>query len=230
MIDWQKLRNLIANTPIGFAISSLMIFVELSIMKLYHDKHTITLLKEIIYEDSPFLLKPSELFTLYSLANYQKDVEGDYAEVGVFKGATAKAICEAKKDKPLYLFDTFDGLPEVSSFDSGMFKEKQFVSSEDLVKKKLSKYSNVNIVKGLFPQSGTNVSNNKFSFVHLDVDLYRSTKDCLEFFYCRMSKDAILISHDYHADGVRKAFNEFFEDKSEKVIKLPMSQCMFVKK
>ena len=52
-----------------------------------------------------------------------------------------------------------------------------------------------------------------FSFVHLDVDLYQSTKDGLAWFYPRLNRGGILISHDYsNADGVRKAFDEFFAE------------------
>ena len=34
------------------------------------------------------------------------------AEVGVYQGVSAKLICEAKGDKELHLFDTFEGLPD----------------------------------------------------------------------------------------------------------------------
>ncbi len=55
------------------------------------------------------------------------------------------------------------------------------------------------------------MSGKKFSFVHLDVDTYKSTLDCLAFFYGRMSRGEILISQDYHAaTGVRIAVDEFF--------------------
>ena len=45
-----------------------------------------------------------------------------------------------------------------------------------------------------------------------------------------MNKKGILISHDYHAQGVRRAFDEFFKSKPEKIIELPVSQCMIIKK
>jgi len=187
------------------------------------------LIKQIIVEDKPFLLKPSELFLIYSFAKNQKYVKGDYAEVGVFKGATAKMICEVKENKHLYLFDTFEGLPETNKIDT-RFKTNMFNSNYQRVKQKLAKYKDVHIYKGLFPQTAKPIKNKKFAFVHLDVDIYQSTKNCLEFFYDRMSSSGILLSHDYHTKGVRKAFNDFFKNKPEVVIQLPMSQCMITKR
>ena len=35
----------------------------------------------------------------------------------------------------------------------------------------------------------------------------------LEFFYPRMINGGIILTHDYHTDGVKQAFNEFCKDK-----------------
>ncbi len=225
----QKISDKLCNTWFGLFTTRLIGVFELKIMNYYHDKKTISLIKNIINEDKPFLLKPSELFLIYSFAKNQTYIDGDYAEVGVFKGATAKAICEAKENKHLHLFDTFEGLPAVKKIDS-KFKTKMFKSDYNRVKEKLSKYQNVYIYRGTFPETGNVVKNKKFAFVHLDVDIYQSTKDCLEFFYDKMSKNGIIISHDYHAQGVKKAFDEFFKNKPEKIIELPISQCMITKR
>jgi O-methyltransferase len=156
-------------------------------------------------------------------------IEGDLAEVGVFRGTSAKVICEAKGDRPLHLFDTFEGLPPTSRFDSG-FQAGQYACSLDAVRDYLKDFPNVQFYKGYFPMTGEPVQSRGFSFVHLDVDLFESTVAALEFFYPRMNPGAILISHDYVAfAGVRKAFDEFFEHKSEPVIELSGNQCLVVK-
>ena len=69
-------------------------------------------------------------------------------------------------------------------------------------------------------------------FVHLDLDIYQSTLDALGFFYPRLTKGGILISHDYRrlsAPGVKKAFQEFFANKVEPVVLLWDTQCLIVK-
>ena len=61
-------------------------------------------------------------------------------------------------------------------------------------------------------------------------DTYESTRSCLEFFYPRMNRGGIILSHDYiNAAGVRKAFDEFFSDKSEPIIEMSGTQCLIVK-
>ena len=225
----QRINDIVCNTWIGRLTNCLVTSFELRIMSYYHGKEVMRLIKEIIYEDKPFLLKPSELFLIHSFAKSQATVDGIYVEVGVFKGATAKAICEAKGGKYLYLFDTFDGLPPIGKVDS-KFKTKMFRSNYQRVEEKLAKYKNVHMHKGMFPETGSVIKDKKIAFVHLDVDIYKSTKDCLEFFYDKMSKNGIVLSHDYHAQGVKKAFDEFFQNKPEEVITLPMSQCMVTKR
>jgi hypothetical protein len=41
------------------------------------------------------------------------------------------------------------------------------------------------------------VENEKFSFVHSDVDLYASTRSVLEFFYPRMLPGGVILTHDF---------------------------------
>jgi O-methyltransferase len=54
--------------------------------------------------------------------------------------------------------------------------------------------------------------------------------DCLAYFYPRMSQGGIIVCHDYIAfSGVRKAADEFFQEKPEAVIELPGNQCLIVK-
>ena len=85
------------------------------------------------------------------------------------------------------------------------------------------------IVKGDFRDTCETIKDKKFSFVHLDVDLYDTTMFCLEFFYPRMVAGGIILSHDYQNNqGVNKAINEFFEGK-ETVISLLGSQGLIVR-
>jgi len=156
-------------------------------------------------------------------------IDGDIAEVGVFRGGTAKVICEAKGDRPLHLFDTFEGLPEPGKIDTE-FSKGQYACSLESVQQFLTGFPAVHFYKGYFPASGTPVKDRRFSFVHLDVDLYESTKGALEYFYPRMSAGGIFISHDYvEFAGVRRAFDEFFENKPEPLVEMTGNQCMVIK-
>ena len=82
----------------------------------------------------------------------------------------------------------------------------------------------------VFPDTSEPVREKKFSMVNLDVDCYESTKQCLLFFYPRMSPGGIILSHDYiTAPGVKKAFDDFFETRAEPVLETAGSQCLVVK-
>jgi len=184
------------------------------------DKRSILALKGFKYQN------------LYSLIKKVEKNQGDVAEVGVWKGSSAKLLCDTTK-KQVHLFDTFEGLPKpTDKDDSSQFKEGTYHSLFDEVKEYLKEYPNAHLYKGLFPETAGPIKDKKFSFVHLDVDLYESTLKCLEFFYPRMINGGVIISHDYTcAVGVKKAFDEFFKDKPE-IILAPsagVSQCMVIK-
>jgi O-methyltransferase len=156
-------------------------------------------------------------------------IVGDLAEVGVFRGGTARIICEAKGKRSLHLFDTFQGLPQPAAIDKG-FEKGQYASSLNDVRRFLAGCSDIHFHEGLFPATAGPVMDHRFSFVHLDVDLYDSTRAALEFFYPRLSPGAVVISHDYvEFAGVRNAFDEFFGNKPEPVLELSGNQCMVVK-
>lgn len=187
-----------------------------------------------IKSQTQMLLGEVEAIQIYRAIQQTAKLQGDIAEVGVYRGGSAKLICEAKAtDKKLHLFDTFEGLPALTPKDGKhLFYEKQFSASYDEVKNYLQPYHEVYFYKGLFPLTAGPIANSCFSFVHIDVDLYEATLECLKFFYPRMSVGGILISHDYVlAPGVRKAFDEFFADKPEPIIELEVTgtQCLIVK-
>lgn len=170
-----------------------------------------------------------EAYLLLSAVHATQDVPGVLAEVGVFRGGTARVICEAKGDRPLHLFDTFEGLPEPGIFDT-WFKKGQYACDLNTVKAYLANYEQVYFYPGLFLATAEAIHGLRFSFVHLDVDLYESTLSALEFFYPRMSRAAMLISHDYvEFPGVRKAFDEYFEGRRQPVLELTGNQCLVVK-
>ncbi|MBN1195981.1 MAG: class I SAM-dependent methyltransferase [Candidatus Aminicenantes bacterium] len=218
----------LANTWIGQILNHLVGAFEMRVIGYYAQPELLRLIRSLRREDGRFLFRPSELAIVYSLASACRSISGDFAEVGVFRGTSAKVIATAKGDKSLFLFDTFGGLPLPGRRD-GRFRQKQFAASVQAVSRRLQNYADVTIVPGIFPASGVHLRNHHFAFVHLDVDLYASTRDCLEFFYPRMNPGGIILSHDYaQAEGVQRAFDEFFAARPESGVRLPMSQCMVV--
>jgi O-methyltransferase len=159
-------------------------------------------------------------------------IEGEIAEVGTFRGASARLLrTYANPSKILHVFDTFEGLPQPGKQDAE-FQQGQFAASLGDVQAYLGQ-DRIRYHQGIFPQSATEeVRRMSFSFVHLDVDLYEGTLDCLRFFYPRMNIGGIILSHDFGADrapGVIAAFAEFFQPLGVPYIQLSGFQGMAVK-
>jgi len=185
-----------------------------------------------------------ECYTLYSSVLATRHLSGAIAEVGVYKGNTAKIICEVKESKQLILFDTFAGMPnsKISVKDDWELNTHRDTSLES-VQEYLISYSDVLFVPGEFPESVAGskhrryIEDQVFSFVNIDVDLYQSTLDCLNFFYPRLVSGGRLVSHNYNikrspggnTPGVKEAFFEFFDGQEEKIIEIAETQCMVVK-
>ncbi len=171
-----------------------------------------------------------QAYNLVRAVEATSKIPGDIAEVGVYKGGSAKLICEVKAGRTLHLFDTFEGLPAVGSTDAPMFREGKYSApSVDDVKTYLREYADLAFHVGLFPETAGPIRETMFSFVHLDVDLVKSTEDCLEFFYPRMNPGGIILSQDYAFPGVREAIHTFFAGRPEPVMELCSTQCLIVK-
>ena len=214
-------------------MSNLNTKFQFRLLSFYNDKKIIDLIK-IVKKEVDFAFFPIEAYHVYSIAKSQSKLDGDMAEVGVYQGGSAKLIAEVKNEKELYLFDTFEGLPKVSTkdthFGTSYWKTGEFSNTSlENVENYLSNYKNIYCYKGKFPETSEPIKIKKFSFVHLDVDLFQSTIDCLEFFYPRMINGGIILTHDYHTDGVKQAFNECCKDKKIPQIQLLGSQCAITK-
>jgi hypothetical protein len=214
-------------------MSNLNTKFQFRLLSFYNDKKIIDLIK-IVKKEVDFAFFPIEAYHVYSIAKSQSKLDGDMAEVGVYQGGSAKLIAEVKNERELYLFDTFEGLPKVSEkdthFGTSYWKTGEFSNTSlENVENYLSNYKNIYCYKGKFPETSEPIKTKKFSFVHLDVDLFQSTIDCLEFFYPRMINGGIILTHDYHTDGVKQAFNEFCKDKKIPQIQLLGSQCIITK-
>ena len=178
---------------------------------------------------SESLLTGNEAFFLYSVAHAQSILDCAMAEVGVFQGSSARIICEAKRERPLHLFDTFFGLPQPGERDKRLLKRGQYSGSLTAVTNLLRAYSGVHFHPGEFPASAIGMEDMRFGFVHLDVDLYASTLSSLEFFYPRMAPGGVILTHDYSTlPGVAQAFTDFLVAKHSALIELPTTQAMIV--
>lgn len=167
-----------------------------------------------------------ECVEILQIAACCQKIPGDMAEAGVYRGATAALMLSAS-NKRLHLFDTFEGLPQ----SENQFEKGEWRGSESDVRRNLNKWiDRLEFHAGLFPESAAGLEELRFSFVHLDLDLYESTRAALEWFWPRLMPGGILLSHDYPlSEGVVRAFHEFFDERKEPFVPLSGNQCIAVK-
>jgi hypothetical protein len=156
-------------------------------------------------------------------------IEGDFAELGVWRGNTATILARfaATANRKVLLFDTYEGFTKKDLTGIDATKEMDFDNTSiDLVKEVIGENDSCCVyVKGFFP--GTVTDQHKamqYAIVSLDCDLYAPTKAGLDFFYARMPKGGIFFLHDYsslHWNGAKLAVDEFCKDTGEYVILMP---------
>lgn len=159
------------------------------------------------------------------------EVFGDFVELGCYKGDTSLALAELLKnsgsDKKLWLYDSFEGLPEKSLNDESVLG-KDFKSGELMVTKREVKERFLRaglkvpiIKKGWFSDFSFDDLPEKIAFCFLDGDFYESIRDGLKLIENKMSDGSILIVHDYGnpaLPGVKKAVDEWISTRSLQVL------------
>jgi len=173
-------------------------------------------------------------FTLDQLLKLTARVAGDTVECGAYEGASSWLIYRAGKGqgKTHHVFDSFAGLNAPRKEDGEFWKPGDMTAAEEKCKSNLREFDFVKYYIGWIPQRFPEVAGWKFSFVHLDVDLHQPTQDSLEFFYPRMSPGGIILCDDYGfstCPGSKKAMDEFFAAKPEKIVHLPTGQAFIIK-
>ena len=172
-------------------------------------------------------------FELMAKEILQRDVPGDVAELGVFKGTFAKLINATFRDRDFYLFDTFDSFDK-QEFEHEVLKGRCEQSFRDLF---LGTSANSVLEKmiygekcfpriGFFPDTATGLENKRFAFVSVDVDLEKSILEALRFFYPRMSPGGAIFVHDYNnrfLGGVKDAVKEYEKEIGQYLMKVPIA-------
>lgn len=172
-------------------------------------------------------------FELVANEIIKNNVDGNVAEVGVFKGTFSKMINAKFPDKKLYLFDTFE------SFDSDEFNDElekgrcpdNFLevfknTSVDKVLADMEYPDNCIVRKGLFPATAAGLEDARYAFVSIDVDFEKSILDGLRYFYPRLNRGGELFVHDYNnrfLEGVKKAVKTYEQETGSILPKVPLA-------
>ena len=155
----------------------------------------------------------------------QERSAGEFAEVGVYRGATSRFLAACAPERTLHLFDTFEGFAEKDREPENASDSRFQATSEATVRRAIGVAANVHIHAGYFPSTAAGLEDRRFAFVLLDLDVYAPTLAGLEFFYPRLASGGYCFVHDYNSpesnSACRRAFREFLAGKPERVIELP---------
>ena len=163
---------------------------------------------------------------IINMASKCLEVDGDFVELGCYKGDTSLLLADVLKgsDKKLWIYDSFEGLPEKSALDNSPLGEN-FKKGELLVTKREVKERFLRaglkvpvIKKGWFADLSFFDLPEEISFCFLDGDFYESIRDGLKLVGNKISEGGALIIHDYNnpaLPGVKKAVDEWGPAKIE---------------
>jgi O-methyltransferase len=175
---------------------------------------------------------------IWSFMNGLK-LDGDLVELGVYRGfssAVAVRYSEFQNyQKTLYLFDTWDGIPN-DQLDTGrapIDKYKDPANYEKVVTR-FADYKNVKLVKGRVPESFSTIKMpEKISFLHVDMNSSIAEIGALNALWDNLVPGAICLLDDFGLLIAREQMiNEtvWFNQKDYLVCELPTSQGIVIKR
>lgn len=175
------------------------------------------------------------------LINNLNNINGSIAEVGAFEGGNALGSLNfmAKlNSKNFYIFDSFEGFPELSNSDPQNVKKGDYSieTTFNEIVNTFSVFPEARVIKGFVPETFNKVpKGEKFSLVFYDCDLYQPALDTFNFFWDKIVPGGYLLIHDYEAEedgftGVKKATEEFFINKNVKLFSFFENTMAVIKK
>ncbi len=163
----------------------------------------------------------------------RRGVPGAFAECGVWRGGSVLAMIlalqdEGAADRDLYLYDSFEGMPEPGPDDgAGDEPEKWTLDpsgyDEESVRTTLlaTGYPSerLHIVAGAVEDTLPERAPDQLALLRLDTDWYESTRHELEHLYPRLTDGGVLVVDDYgHWEGARRAVDEYFATSAAPVL------------
>lgn len=167
------------------------------------------------------MITDAQLFDLIQFIKFTAHVKGDVVEYGSLHGGSGAILVEAIKyygKKPIWLFDSFVGIPKSrygldhrwnGSFSNNSFKEVQAVFAD---------CDNVKVIKGNILKTYNKVTN-PISFGYLASDTLESGEILLNFMWPKLNPGGIIAICDYgsypNCIPLTVFTDKFFEKKQD---------------
>lgn len=160
------------------------------------------------------------------MAQRVRAVEGDFAEIGVFRGRAFQKVAKLARaqGKMAHAFDSFVGMNEPGPLDGVQFPKREFdIGGPEafvrLMDSRGVERNSYELHPGYIPACFAEVDSAlHFSFVILDVDHYEPTVEALNWVWPRVSAEGILALDDFiptHTILATKAIKEFLRARDD---------------
>lgn len=176
---------------------------------------------------------------LWDLATEAKDLDGDFIECGSYRGGMSFLMGFFIKHhglkKKVYLCDSFQGLPAPDTQRDTVFQRGQLATDVEACRRRINELglSEVVVMKpGWFSETLPTFANDqRFAWLHIDCDLYKSAETCFDHLYNKAATGAPIIIDDYHiySPGVQHATKALLQKTGECLELGPFSQAYFRK-
>jgi predicted O-methyltransferase YrrM len=160
---------------------------------------------------------PMRLFSLMQLAHSAP--QGPACELGVWNGLSTLVLSHMAQRDDLTVIDSFEGLSPANVVRDGIAladasgsvhpPTNYFKVDMDAVTARFP--DSVKVIKGWVPEVLEELPEQKWSFVHIDLDLYDPTKAAIEYFVPRMVHGGIIVEDQYFTflfPGAGRAWDE----------------------
>ncbi len=170
-----------------------------------------------------------DVMRLYALWRFMEQAQkldpGAYLEVGVWRGGSgclmARKLQLMGDPGKIYLCDTFQGVVKAGEVDADYVGGEHSDTDIAIVQHLADSLAldNVAILEGIFPEeTAARIDELKFRFCHIDVDVYQSGKDVLDWVWDRLVPGGIVVFDDYGftaCPGITKLAEELSKDKDK---------------
>jgi len=157
-------------------------------------------------------------YELWTLVGELQAIPGAILEVGVWRGGTGAIMATRAAalgfTETVYLCDTWEGVVKTGAVDTYYHDGKHDNTSPEIVEELVRRagLTNVQLLRGIFPEdTGDKIADETFRLCHIDVDVYQSAKDVLEWIWPRLSTGGVVVFDDYGfpaCPGVTKLVDE----------------------
>lgn len=164
------------------------------------------------------LLSTDRICNLIKYSNASAGLGGYILECGIYQGGSLELLAKYNPEVNIMAIDSFEGVPQetegkdyhrLGDFGEGV----NFHAIAGFFK---MVYPRVRIVKGFIPKAFEYFDGHTtFCFCHIDLDMYQSIKDALDFCVPRLAPGGMILLDDWKqksTPGCQLAVEDFFNE------------------